>query len=587
MISLKCIYSETDLFERVDFHPGINIILGRYSDTERSVNGIGKSTLVRLIDFALLSSVKGGLTPRKNSFLKEHNVSLEINIDRETFVIKRYFENPNQAFFGASGSNLVEYSVSELKEILSNKLFGGGLYQGGYYRSDWFRDLMRFFIKDDLEGYRQDEPVDFLGYQELKSKKLTYNFFLLGLQNEKVFRYYQTTIEKNQNATALRKLESHIQDEAGKSISEIRTEIAKVDKRIARLEYSLEEFEFLENYQDIEDTLEKITLQISEKLHVYDSYNKTLNRYQESYSMRIEVDLDKIKSLYESFNQELGAFVKQTLDEVIQFRQQIADNRQRFLVDRERELELAITETLNNLEILDKKRKKLYDLLQERGALDSIRNTYEQLIEERVNLERTNAKLNQIFDLEILISGLKNDLSQLNIEIIENLKADQNKINDLRLLFKEILDSALFVDESTEGGYFDITKDNRMGSPANIVVVVPKSASLGQHRFSLLAYSLTVFLNIVRNDRNLPHFIVHDGMFHSIASKTIVNVLNYIYRQSLIFPNFQYIITGNEDEISILPSGKSITGDYEFDFEKSIIATYEAVPEKMIFGREY
>jgi hypothetical protein len=51
------IYSETNLIDAVPFHNGINIILGKYSgDKEaRGINGIGKSTLVRLVDFTLLS----------------------------------------------------------------------------------------------------------------------------------------------------------------------------------------------------------------------------------------------------------------------------------------------------------------------------------------------------------------------------------------------------------------------------------------------------------------------------------------------------------------------------------------------------
>jgi uncharacterized protein YydD (DUF2326 family) len=50
------IYSETNLIDAVPFHNGINIILGKYSgDKEaRGINGIGKSTLVRLVDFTLL-----------------------------------------------------------------------------------------------------------------------------------------------------------------------------------------------------------------------------------------------------------------------------------------------------------------------------------------------------------------------------------------------------------------------------------------------------------------------------------------------------------------------------------------------------
>ena len=56
MIILEKLYSKTGLIDPVVFRPGINLILGRYSNyTNREINGIGKSMLVRLIDYCFLS----------------------------------------------------------------------------------------------------------------------------------------------------------------------------------------------------------------------------------------------------------------------------------------------------------------------------------------------------------------------------------------------------------------------------------------------------------------------------------------------------------------------------------------------------
>ena len=55
---LNRIFSNTNLIlNDVTFQPGINIILGKYSGNKEAlgINGIGKSSLVRLIDYALLS----------------------------------------------------------------------------------------------------------------------------------------------------------------------------------------------------------------------------------------------------------------------------------------------------------------------------------------------------------------------------------------------------------------------------------------------------------------------------------------------------------------------------------------------------
>ena len=54
---LQKLFSNTGLIDDVIFHSGINIILGKYSKDKEAqgINGIGKSTLIRLIDFAFLS----------------------------------------------------------------------------------------------------------------------------------------------------------------------------------------------------------------------------------------------------------------------------------------------------------------------------------------------------------------------------------------------------------------------------------------------------------------------------------------------------------------------------------------------------
>jgi len=70
------LYSETNLLNPVLFKSGINIILGRYSNDKKTtgINGIGKSSLVRLIDFLLLSnSAETTFLQSKYDFLRDKN----------------------------------------------------------------------------------------------------------------------------------------------------------------------------------------------------------------------------------------------------------------------------------------------------------------------------------------------------------------------------------------------------------------------------------------------------------------------------------------------------------------------------------
>ena len=374
-----------------------------------------------------------------------------------------------------------------------------------------------------------------------------------------------------------------MQATTGKPVSELKREALKVKDRIARLEASLLEFEFIQNYKDAESELERLSQAISDRLNDFHAYRTMLKRYQDSYDVEIEVDVHKVVRLYQEVSHHLGEFVQKTLDEVIEFRHQIADNRRRFLADKEAEVKAAIDDALREISQLEGRRQKLYGLLQEVGAFDSLRHTYEQLIEEKVSLERDNSVLNRLSEIETSLADLKAETAELARAILSDIQQSQQRINELVLLFDEILENAVLVDPSSRGGYLDIKPTPNQALPAKIEVDVPKSDSLGKFVFGILAYDLTMFLNIVRTHRKLPHFLIHDGVFHGIDRRTAVKVLNYVHRQSLTNPGFQYIITGNEDEIFVSPS----YGKYDFDVEGCTIAIYEDDPAKMIFKHEF
>ena len=64
----------------------------------------------------------------------------------------------------------------ELKTILGNKLFLRGAYPNQSYTDNLYRDFVRFFVKDDINRHKQNDPINFLDYQERKARLIAYNF---------------------------------------------------------------------------------------------------------------------------------------------------------------------------------------------------------------------------------------------------------------------------------------------------------------------------------------------------------------------------------------------------------------------------
>jgi uncharacterized protein YydD (DUF2326 family) len=583
MITLNALYSETRLFDKITFGSGINIIKGKYSGGG-DVNGIGKSSVVRLIDYAFLSRNSKLLFNRdKYDFVEGHSVSLEFSIDEEIYKIKRFFRDKSRkVYYGKADGILAEYSEPELKNILGSKFFLKDSYRGTV-EDGWFRNLMRFYIKDDINHHQRLKPENFINPGgNIKNAVLVYhNLFLMDLPNQNVFAFDKLDETVKDKKKIKREFEERLKNETNKTVEQYNSEKFEIENRIELLEKSTTDYKFLKNYKEIEDQLVELSAAISEKLSLLGRLKKEFRNYEKSYKLEFDADIDKVKRIYLELDYQVGQFVKKTLENVIQFRKEISENRRKFLQERQRELTNRVDHISEEISALEMRRSKLYKFLEEKRALDSLKHSYEKLIEEKAALARNDAFLKEINELTLSISETSEKISNTITSIIKDIQGNQEKIREIRALFFGILKNAVMVDENTEGALFEIKVSENRRSPCKIRVDVPKSEALGKSRFKILVYDLTVFLNQVNHHKKLPHFLIHDGVFHSIGTTTVVNTLNYMYSQTLLFPSFQYIITANEDELDI----ENKFGKYRFELEKFVIAEFEDIPKKMFFKK--
>jgi len=590
MVILKNIYSETNLFDAVPFHDGINIIQGIYKKKQRDettdLNGVGKSTLVRLIDFCLLSDTThtNFFNTDKYGFLSDNTVSLEFEHQNQKYKITRGFTNPNEPIFSKNNKS-ENYDIRELRLILGSLFFAQDKYSG-YFNKIWFRTLMNFFVKDDINHQERNNPLKFYNIHASDFDAYTYNLFLLNISNKSVIQYDIFKNEKMDLGDERTKLLSSLEEESGKSYEEIKSEVRFLDDKISSYEKSLSKYEFLDSYKDVEQNIIKTTNEISMLLRKLNILQKKLNEYQISYDYQIEININEIARTYGEIKKIFGEVIKKELDAIIDFRRILSENRMKFLQDKELSLKNDIEKIYDNISMLEKKRSDFYKILDEKKALDSIKNAYSQMIENKTKKERLVTSIKRIDQIDNRLYDLNKKISN-SIELIsKDVNTAESTITMIHSIFSEIVHNMIHV-EDVKKAVFDITSSPDLRSPFKISIDVPKSSSYGKNRFKILAYDLTVFFNIIRNNRQIPHFLVHDGVFHGIDKKTVVRILNYIYSEFLKYHNFQYIITANEGELEIPEEKKDIYGQYKFDIDKAITVTYMDTPNKMIFKREY
>jgi uncharacterized protein YydD (DUF2326 family) len=584
LILLDKIYSETDLFDDVKFNSGVNLVIGRYSKRggEGDVNGVGKSTLVRLIDYALLSEsvVRNHFDVKKLTFLKGHSATLQFHTESKVYSVKRTFDDPKHPFFGDLQSELIPYDIEELRKLFGEMFFEPPV-QPENYDPKWFRDLMHFFIKDDIDTHRRIDPINFINANKRKFQYYSYNELLMGLPYISTMNYDRLTQEQEDFRRRRSETSTRLVTESGMDILKINAELVNLDIKIEILQQGISQFKFFNTFNEVDREYLSLGRNLTELISKYRSASKRLEKYKESYLYDNEIDENKIGKLYSELNSELGYFVKKKLNEVIDFRKELSMNRERFLKTREIELSNELNVLQSQINEIEEKRSRLLEILNIKGDLNELKASYEQLVNEKSRKERLTFQISEIQRIDSQLSDARTKTAATISQINRDINDNERKIRDLISLFNEVIKGT--IPESEKESNFNIWPRNKANSPVTIDISIPKEEALGHSRFKIVAYDLTLFLNIIRNNYNFPHFLIHDGVFNGIGLKTIMRTLNFAEGCLQRHGKFQYIVTANEGDAIQSKEERSRFGNYIFELEDKVVAEYDDSEHGTIF----
>lgn len=594
---LKRLWSPTGLFaQAIEFHPGLNLIIGRYSGDkrQRGINGIGKSSAIRLIDYLLLSdTAERRFAEAKYSFLKEenHQVCLDLEIAGLPVRIRRDFADNQHVYIQSSGEGEFCYRKEE-----ANRILGGLFFPQDDERQlpgERYRSLMQFFIKDDLTNQTRRDPIAFVSHGGANKQELnTLNLFLLGLPNKPLIvlgEKRELLVDKQkQRKSVVERVEKF----TGKPLAELKTDLTAREKDIEALQDSLKNFELLEDFKRVSATLADLENQISALRNTVDRSDRQLVKLRQFTSATREIDAADVAEQYKIVSNALGAAVRRSLEEVIAFRESLAQARLRFHGKRLRELEEGRTSALRELSGLEGRRASLLRAVEASNSSESLREAFERFATSKVEVERIGQAVADVSALDKEITDMSFDVDAARRDAVQAINSVEQSIGAIRELFVDIVEKAIgFTTQGErEGAYLDIharSSGGRKQAPVDIDVEVPRGDALGHARLRLVAYDMTVFFHAVETGLPLPRFLIHDGAFHGIARRTVVRALNYVFQRSKEHSSFQYIATFNEDELSATPEEQARDGRFEFDMDELTVLTVADTADKMLFRRQF
>lgn len=543
-IRINRLSSESNVFDEILFHDGINLILGeKYDESStrgRKTNGVGKSMSIEFLDFCFLCDYdKSRISKIPDEVLDpEENIILEMEIGGEAITIKRNRKKQDKPVIIRNGKVTQFDKLQDAKDYITELLFEN--LNGKEVPT--FRTLLSVLIRDE-----RSEFTDILKCHDLSKRipdDLTSHLFMLGLSLEAYKQVIATIKEIDKTTTALNKVKNELTQNGGKKIADIKAEMNALEAELSQMGEALDAFRSNDAFSSMEAEL----VELENMLDQLRQRQKILKREYEKIRLLPQpeqVDDTEIELVYNQFKSNLGNAIVKSLNEVVDFKNKVEEF-QRILVNQKaRDLEKQIAEISEQIRVLDEQYAEKIKIIDTKGVLKNLKTSlkvYEVKKETSAHTHFLFEQYNQYDKQQKLLRVKKSqELLEIDAEIDE-------LIDELKSFTATILDIHEAIMANKECSFEIKTKNTPRGkTPVDINLRIYDDGSHSVNRTKVFIYDMALMFNEYTRKRH-PLFLVHDNIF-DVDQDTLVQCLNYVYQQEEHYSDFQYILTLNRDKI--------------------------------------
>ena len=561
---LSKIYAhDSKVFAPILFRHGLNVVLAEIrvpENKKKDTHNLGKTTLVRLIDFCLLAGRDASFFLFKHYNLFENFIFfLEIELLDGTFVtvrrrvvdackirFKRH-KDSKQDFSGLedSGWDHIDVPFARAKDLLDGLLD--------------LRALKPWSFRKGL-GYLLRSQSDFRDVFHLKKFASTHSDWkpylahILGFQAKKIVEYYN----KEEKLVKKHGTEQTLKLELGGSLedlSKVEGMLLLKQKEAEKKQILLDAFDF--RSQDKEKT-KQLVEEINEKIGRLNTerYYLTQNRKKIDTTLeegQILFDPDEADRLFKEAGVLFKGQIKRDFKQLIDFNRAITEERKSYLLEERNEIEADLKRINTELNELGKRRSDTLSFLSGTDAFAKYKTLTEEIIglkADIVSLEKRREYLQRLQELRKEIRTIADEKKKLQSLIEEDVET-QNLTRDslfstIRLFFSEIIEEVidrkalLTVSPNVEG---------HLEFKAEILDETGRatSAAMGHSYQKLLCIAFDMAVARAHANDRFPHFLVHDGVFESLDPRKKENLLSVIRRYGEL--GVQHVITLLDSEM--------------------------------------
>lgn len=552
-IRINRLYSSNNLFDEIVFHDGVNLILGeKYDDSSikgRKTNGVGKSMSVEFLDFCFLNDYdKSRVSKIPNDvFDIEEYVMLDLNIGHEEITIKRNRKEADKPVIIRNGKVVSFEKIKDAREYLTSLIFPQ--LNGNQVPS--FRNLFSLLMRDE-----RSEFTDIVKCHDLTKRipdDLSAHLFLLGFSLES-YRNSRDIIKKIETISKIiTENKKEITQGGQKKLSDVKAELNALEDELQKMEEAIDCFRTNETF----DSMEAEIVELENLLDQLRKRQKAL-RYDYEKIRKMprpeQVDENEIELVYNQFKNDLGNAVVKSLEEVVGFKNKIEEFQKTLVNKKARDLEIQLRDIAEQIRILDDEYSEKLRIIDKKGVLKNLKASLKIYESKKDALSHTKYLFDEYENNEKIKKVLKLQKTQEIFKIDEQIEKNSENIHCFINTILEIHESIMGNKECS----FDIHTIDRK-KPVELNLRIYDDGSHSVDRTKVFIYDMALLFNRCTRLRH-PLFLVHDNIF-DVDQDTLVQCLNYVYKQEEQFQDFQYILTLNRDKIESEERRKLISMD--------------------------
>ena len=528
------ITSGNDIIRNIQFTKGLNLIVDETPTDIKNItqtgNNVGKTTVLRLIDFCLGGKAKNIYQDPEfkkqdneevRDFLIDDKVFITLTLQEELdnrnsakVIIRRNFLSRNRKIIMINGKQF-KGNDKELDDKLKEILFN--------FKEDkpTLRQIIAKNIRDEAE--RLSNTVKVLGNFGKREEYEALYLFWLGVPLAKAEQKRNLLEEKRIDDKILRRITDN------GSESQLQQFLEVIYRNISSLEKKKENFNINNNYKqdfnklnNIRSYLNKISTEISCLELRKELIEESKVGLEEDV---VNINVKELEELYKKAN-VLIPNLQKSFEETVVFHNQMIEDKVKYIT---REVPLLV----KRIELLKSKLSKLLEQEKEitsnlkiSGALEDLEEIIVELNIQYENKGKYKEQLSQLKELNKNLADIEGKLDQIDIDIANLDPLVEDRVTNFNKFFSKISNNFYGEQFVLSADFEKEKKSNRRFYKLNIDTL-SRRAGPGKKKGEILAFDLAYIKFADSMGLKCLHFILHDQM-EAMHGNQIISLLNEI-----------------------------------------------------------